>query len=232
MKSKNLRVRATPAEPLSRERILQAALEAVEADGLAALSMRKVGQRLACEAMSLYHHFPSKQHLLDAMVDHALASIPAAPRQMPALARVRHAVQAYRAMANRFPSLYPLIAVHRLNTPTGVRYIESILGLIRAVIPDDERAARYFRAIGYYITGAGLDETAGYAKGPSAAEPVSGEFIARECPQLVAAAPYFQQTQWDATFALGVDALLAALKREAAHLARTRAVKGPDAGDA
>lgn len=207
-------------QPLSRERIVQAALDEVAENGLSALSMRKVGQRLGREAMSLYHHFPSKQHLLDAMVDHAIGSIAPPPPALAPMARLRHAIDGYRAMANRFPALFPLIAVHRLNTPAGVRYIESILDLVRAVVPDDELAARYFRVIGYYIAGAGLDESAGYAKGPSAAEPVDGTFIARECPQLVRAARYFQPPHWDATFALGVDALLAALQRDAARLRR------------
>ena len=49
-------------EPLSRERIVEAALALVQADGLAGLSTRKLGQSLGCEAMSIYHHFPGKLH--------------------------------------------------------------------------------------------------------------------------------------------------------------------------
>ena len=112
-------------------------------------------------------------------------------------------------MAHRYPKLYPLIAVHRLNTPTGVRFIEQVLGSIRAVEPDPERAARQFRAFGYYLTGAALDETIGYAKGPSAAVPVTDEYVARECPLLAQSAPYFKAQHWDATFALGLEALFA-----------------------
>lgn len=202
------------AVPLTRERIVQAALAEVEAEGVAALSMRKVGQRLGREAMSLYHHFPSKQHLLDAMIDHMLLSTREPPEHLPPIEQLRFVMYEFRATANRFPALYPLRAVHRLNTPVGVRYIESILRLVRSVAPDDELAARTFRTVGYFLTGASLDETAGYARGPSAAEPVSGEFIRRECPTLARAAPYFQAEHWDRTFELGVDALLSALQRE------------------
>ncbi|MBS0344498.1 MAG: TetR/AcrR family transcriptional regulator C-terminal domain-containing protein [Proteobacteria bacterium] len=205
--------------PLTRERIVQAALAEVEADGVAALSMRKVGQRLGREAMSLYHHFPSKQHLLDAMIDHMLLTTREPPEELPPIEKLRFVMYEFRATANRFPALYPLRAVHRLNTPVGVRYIESILRLVRSVVPSDELAARTFRTVGYFLTGASLDETAGYAKGPSAAEPVSGEFIQRECPTLASAAPYFQAEHWDRTFALGVDALLSALQREVDVLA-------------
>ncbi|MDM0113376.1 TetR/AcrR family transcriptional regulator [Variovorax sp. J22R133] len=206
------------AEPLSAQRILQAALDEVAADGLPALSMRKVGLRLGREAMSLYHHFPSKQHLLDAMVDHALSSLENPPVDLTPMERVRHAIYGYRAMAHRFPALYPLIAVHRLNTPTGVCFIESILTLIQAVVQDPEVSARYFRAIGYYVTGAGLDETSGYAKGPSAADPVSDEFVMRECPRLISAGKFFQPSQWDTTFAVGIEALLSVMGQEAQRL--------------
>ncbi len=203
------------SEPLSRERILAAALDQVGAEGLAGLSTRKVGERLGCEAMSIYHHFPSKQHLLDAMVDHAIASVEMPPASLAPLDRLRRVSHAYRAMANRFPALFPLVAVHRLNTPTGVRFIEALLALVQAVLPDPELSARHFRTLGYYLVGAGLDETAGYAKGPSAAEPVDDGFIARECPRLIAVAPYFQPAHWDSTFELGVEALLAAIVRDA-----------------
>ena len=206
----------TARQPLSPERIVQAALELVDAQGLAQLSTRRIGQRLGCEAMSIYHHFPSKAHLFDAMVDHAIASVEPAPAHLDAFERLRFMCYAYRAMAHRFPALYPLVAVHRLNTPTGVRYIDSIIATIREIEPDPERAARQFRAIGYYLTGANLDETAGYAKGPSAAEPVSDAYVVEHCKALIAAAPYFQRQHWDATFEYGLQAMMASFAADVA----------------
>jgi AcrR family transcriptional regulator len=203
---------ARPA-PLTREGIVDAALVLIGDEGLAAFSTRKLGERLGCEAMSIYHHFPSKQHLLDALVEHAIQSVDVPEPAADPLDQLRTALHSYRAMAHRWPALFPLVALHRLNTPIGVRFIEAVLRLIRAAQPDAGLAARYFRVIGYYLVGAGLDETAGYARGPSAAEPVSDTFIVQECPQLVAAAPYFQRAQWDATFELGVELLLGALQR-------------------
>lgn len=208
--------RKTPArQPLTPERILRASLELVEQDGLAAFSTRRLGQRLGCEAMSIYHHYPSKHHLLDAMVDHAIGSMQWPAQDQPPPQRLRQTMYAYREMAHRFPALFPLVAIHRLNTPTGVRFIESVLALVQAVVPQAELAARHFRTLGYFLVGAALDETSGYARGPSAAEPVDGSYIARECPRLAGAAPYFQASQWDATFELGVQAMLEAMERDA-----------------
>lgn len=207
--------RKRAAQPLSRERILQAALELVDDAGLGAFSTRKLGERLGCEAMSIYHHFKSKQHLLDALVEHAIGTVEV-PEPGPGLEqRLRQSLYSYRAMARRFPALFPLVALHRLNMPAGVRFIESILRLIRAAAPDDETAARQFRALGYYLIGAGLEETAGYARGPSAAEPVGDDYVVRHCPTLVAVAPYFKEPHWDATFDYGVEAFMQGMKRAA-----------------
>ena len=95
-------------------------------------------------------------------------------------------------MALKHPKFFPFFAVHRLNTRAGVAFINGVIGILREAGFSDRDAARYFREIGYYLTGAALDETAGYAKGPSAAEPVSDATIAADFKHLAAAAPYFQ----------------------------------------
>lgn len=219
--------RAAALPALNRERIVEEALALIEAEGVAGLSFRKLAERLHCEAMSLYHHVPSKQHLLDALVDQAIDSLAEPPAGLAPQQRLRHMAYAYREMAHRYAALFPLIAVHRLNTPTGVRFIERILCAVRDVVPDDEQAARHFRALGYYLVGAGLDETAGYAKGPSAAEPVDDAYIAAHCPQLVASARFFQREQWERTFALGIDALLDAMARNPEDRSPRRPEPGP-----
>ncbi len=60
-------VEAKAREPLSRERIITAALELVDAEGLEGLTMRALGRRLGVEAMAIYHYFPNKSALLEAM---------------------------------------------------------------------------------------------------------------------------------------------------------------------
>ena len=203
--------------PLSRERIVQAAFDLADREGLEAFSMRKLGRALGVEAMSLYHFFPTKQHLVDALVEAAVESVEVPPAGLAPVERLRRLCRAYRAMAHRHAKLFPIIAVHRLNTPAGVRFIERVLGLVHEATGDDESAARYFRAVGYFLMGTGLDETSGYAKGPTAAEPVSDEFIARECPLLARTSRYFARSEWDTTFELGLEAMMAAIERSAAR---------------
>ena len=199
---------------LSRERIAAAALALVDREGLAGLSTRRLGDELGCEAMSIYHHFPSKAHLMDAVVDLMLTDARVAmAEEWDWLERLRRAAHGFRAMALKHPKFFPFFAVHRLNTLAGVGYIDSIIGILRDAGFSDRDAARYFREIGYYLTGAALDETAGYANGPSAAEPVSDETIATDFPNLAAAAPYFHPEQFEATFETGLEILLEGIRR-------------------
>ncbi len=203
-----------PAVALSRERIAAAALALVDREGLAGLTTRRLGDELGCEAMSVYHHFPSKAHLMDALVDLMLADARVAmAEEWGWLERLRRAAHGFRAMALQHPKFFPFFAVHRLNTLAGVGYIDGIIGILRDAGFSDRDAARYFREIGYYLTGAALDETAGYANGPSAAEPVSKETIDADFKHLAAAAPYFQPGHFQATFETGLEMLLAGIER-------------------
>ena len=61
--------------PLSRERVLRAAVELADEGGLASLTMRRLGERLDVEAMSLYKHVANKEDLLDGIVDIVVGEI-------------------------------------------------------------------------------------------------------------------------------------------------------------
>jgi AcrR family transcriptional regulator len=214
------------ARALSRERIVEVALSVVDQHGLAALTFRRMGAALDCEAMSIYHNFPSKRHLLDALVEKTLEGIGDPPAELDPIERLRFLGFEYRAMAHRYPKFFPHAALHRLNTPAGVAFIERMVGHFRVALPDERLAAQVFRIFGYYVVGAALDETSGYAAGPSAAEPISDEYISRECPQLAASAPYFKATWFDSTFELGFDMLLKGIgEARATLLSNTRSPK-------
>jgi AcrR family transcriptional regulator len=199
---------AQAKSPLSRERIADAAMVLIDRHGLAALSIRKLAEELGCEAMSLYHHFPSKGHLLDALVDQCIAGADLPAGGLPWVEQLRRAAHGFRRMALRHPKFAPLLVVHRLNTPIGVAYLDKIIGIFRKAGFDDKSAGTLFRDVSYFLMGAVLDESSGYANGPSAAEPVSDAAIARDCPNLAAVAPFFKPVHFDATFEAGLEILL------------------------
>jgi AcrR family transcriptional regulator len=96
---------------LTRRRILDAALELVDSEGLKALSMRRLGAALGVEAMSLYHHFSSKGELLDGLVATVLNEVPL-PEATPTgwADAVRYGFGAFRRILLAHPELFPLIA--------------------------------------------------------------------------------------------------------------------------
>src|SRR5512132_364443 len=136
--------------PLTRERIVAAALALIDREGLAAFSLRGLGAFLGCEPMSIYHYFPSKAHLMDALIDDALRGVLVEPPGADPIDRLRAMAHSYLQVARRHPRLFPLVAVHRLNTPTGVGVIEEVLALVHEAVPDGRLAAQYFRALSYY----------------------------------------------------------------------------------
>lgn len=209
-------------KPLDRARIELTALQLIERHGLADFSLRQLGKALGVEAMSLYHHFPSKAHLFDALLDRIVSETPPDDPQLEPLERLRIACYGYRSIAHKYPKFFSYMAVHRMNTRTALAYINRIAGIFRDAGVDDETAARAFRVAGYYLIGAGLEETSGYAKGPSAVEPVPDEIVSREFPHIASFARYFKASEFEATFQLGLDLLLAPLREVAARTSKAK----------
>ncbi|MGX5830677.1 TetR/AcrR family transcriptional regulator [Mesorhizobium sp. 43Arga] len=198
---------------LSREMIEDAAFEVIEREGFAGFSARKLAVALGCEAMSIYHHFPSMAHLFEAMVDRLVGPLEMPDSGLPWRQRMRMAILDYRRIGREHPAFATYFLTYRMNSPTCLAYLDGIIGLFNDGGFDQEVAARLFRAVGYYLTGAVLDETAGYAKGPSAVTPVSNEELGRNFPNVAAAGRYFGKAEFDKTFELGLDMLLDEMER-------------------
>jgi AcrR family transcriptional regulator len=196
------------SRPLSRETIEQAALVLIEQDGLEAFSTRRLGDKLGCQAMSIYHHFPSKAHILDALVDRFLASIPLpSVKQSPSL-RLHAIARNWRRAALTYPRLYPYLALHRWNSETGVKFLAEIMQCFYDAGFSDEASARHFRVLCHLVLGATLDEINGYGNGPSSAHPISDSAIKNLYPSVAKASKYFQPNQFERTFEYGLDLFL------------------------
>lgn len=201
-----------PSRGLSRERIAAAALDLIEKEGLEAFSTRKLAEVLGCQAMSIYHHFPSKAHLMDALVDRVLGEARPVP-EGSWRERLEFLARDYRRLALAYPRFYGFLALHRLNTRGGLAFLERVTAVFREAGLDDLTAAALFRCFGYYLLGAAMDETAGYSKGPSTVEPIPPEIFVRDYPDIAAFGPYFGPERFEATFNLGLAILLEGAER-------------------
>lgn len=198
---------------LSREMIEDAAFEVIEREGLAGFSMRKLAAALGCEAMSIYHHFPSQAHLFEALVDRLIGPLKMPDPDLPWRQRMRMVVLDYRRIGREHPAFASYFLSYRMNSPVCLAYIDNIVGLFNDGGFDQEMAARLFRAVGYYLLGAVLDETAGYSKGPSAVTTVGREQLERDFPNIAIAGRYFGTAEFDKTFDLGLEMLLDEMER-------------------
>src|SRR5215475_6272956 len=119
-----------PRPTLSRERILRAALELADEGGIESVTMRKLGQVLGYEAMSLYNHVANKDDLLDGILDLVLSEMepPAPDGGLPAIRAA--AISAHEALRRH------QWAAGLLMTPTRVRpgrleFMDGLLGALR-----------------------------------------------------------------------------------------------------
>jgi len=116
---------------LSRERVVAAAIELADADGLASLSMRSVARRLGVEAMSLYHHVANKEDLLDGMVDAVFAEFHTPTPGGDWVQELRRRSRSARDVLKRHPWAVGLMDSRRNPGFETLRHHDAVLGCLR-----------------------------------------------------------------------------------------------------
>jgi AcrR family transcriptional regulator len=136
---------ATPAEskpttriPLSRERVLRAAVKVADDGGIESLTMRRIAEELGAEAMSLYYHVANKEDILSGMADVIASEIndvvdrieaPSKGSAWKSAARLR--IVSARQVLLRHPWAPGLLATRSSTSMAIIRYYEGLLGLMR-----------------------------------------------------------------------------------------------------
>jgi AcrR family transcriptional regulator len=214
--------RREPARPLTREAVVEAALALVDAEGPDGCSMRRLGRALGVEGMAVYHYFPSKDHLLDAVVERLVGEVVIpGPEAGDALSRVEALARSYRGLARRHPRAFVLLATRRFRTEGSLRFLESVLALLEEAGFDPPAAAATFRLLGFFLNGAGLGDAAVAEAAASPGPPIDAAAL----PCAARAAPYLGPDHLDRNFELGLAAIVAHV-RAMAPSARGRVVGG------
>lgn len=117
--------------PLTRGRVLKAAVRLADREGIEAVSMRRLGTELGIEAMSLYTHVRGKDDLLDGMIELVIGEIPVHREDAGWKASLRTTILAARAVVLRHPWAPRIIASRNDPGPSGLRYYDAVMGILR-----------------------------------------------------------------------------------------------------
>ena len=144
--------------PLSRERVLQAALRLVDDGGLEALSMRKLALELGVQAMSLYNHVANKDDIIDGLVEIVVGEIEVPSFDLDWKTAMRRRSTSAHAMLLRHPwATMPLVSGINVG-PAMLGYINATLGCLYEAGFSLEMADRIWNAIDSHIYGFTLQE--------------------------------------------------------------------------
>jgi AcrR family transcriptional regulator len=172
--------------------------------------MRALGKRLGVEAMSLYHHVPSKEAVLDGVVEVVLDEVASRGHRgwRPTL---RELAQRYREASKRHPRVLLLFSSRTLTMPSWRRAVEDTLAALRGGGFTDEQAVHAYRVFWAYVVGYVLAELRlAESQGLDAYHEHLSE---SEYPATLALSSVLRDTDRDEEFARGVDLVLDAVAR-------------------
>jgi AcrR family transcriptional regulator len=148
----------TARSPLTRDSVLQTAMDIADAEGLKAVSMRRVAGELGVEAMSLYHHIPGKEQLLDELVDWLFRRV-----ELPAIGTgwrdgMRERARSARSVFTAHPWGLTLAESRRTAGPALLEHHDAVLGCLRRDGFSVALAAHAFAVLDSYVYGFVLTE--------------------------------------------------------------------------
>jgi AcrR family transcriptional regulator len=204
---------------LTKDRILGAAVDLADREGLGALTMRRLGAELGFEAMALYKHVANKEEILDGMVELIVGQIEIPETGADWREAMRRRAISAREVLSKHSWVIGLLEARGSSGPTTMSYLNAILGNLMAAGFPMEYAAHAFSLLDSYIYGQVIQET---SMGPSTPEdPTEPAPSARdqttmsEYPHLIAMYEHAQTFEYtfDGEFEFGLELILDGLER-------------------
>jgi AcrR family transcriptional regulator len=149
-----------PRERLNRARVVRAAVGLADARGIESLSMRRLGEELGVEAMSLYTHVAGKDDLLDGMTDAVFAEIQLPGPEEDWRTAMRERAFSARAALTRHPWAISLMQSRTSPGPATLRHHDAVIGALRRGGFSLALTAHAFSAIDSYVYGFALQQAA------------------------------------------------------------------------
>jgi AcrR family transcriptional regulator len=142
--------------PLSRERVLDAAIKLADQGGLESLSMRKLGQELGVEAMAVYYHFANKDEVIDGIVDIVFSQIDLPASGADWKSAMRQRAVSLRDVLLRHRWAIGLMESRRKPGPANLRHHDVVIGSLRSAGLNMPTIAHAYSLVDSYIYGFAL----------------------------------------------------------------------------
>lgn len=202
---------------LTRDQILDAALDLVDREGVKGLTMRRLGAALGVEAMTLYHHVPNKDALLDGLVERVFGrALPVAAGDTGWRDWLRAYAGALRATLLRHPGVLPLAASRPAVTPATLDAVERGLEVLTAAGFPLGKAVHALNTLSLLVIAhTAAEDTVGTSEGTGSAAWLRTLETERH-PLVTEAARSGAGTDDGERFAFAVEALLTGFAEQAA----------------
>jgi len=149
---------AKKRSPLSRQRVLEGAVSLADRVGVEALTIRKLATELEVKPMTIYHHVPNKDAILDGMVAAVFAEIHLPAPGSPWKSALRQRCASARRVLARHPWATPLMESRRKPGPATLRHHDTVLGFLRSGGFSLELAAHAYALLDAFVYGFALQE--------------------------------------------------------------------------
>ncbi|MGB3763470.1 MAG: TetR/AcrR family transcriptional regulator C-terminal domain-containing protein [Ornithinimicrobium sp.] len=143
---------------LSRESVLRKALTLADEVGIEAFTMRKLAAALDVKPMTIYHHVPGKEQILDGIVDLVFAEMELPPPGLDWQEAMRRRCTSAREVLNRHPWAPPLMESRTTPGPASMRHHDAVLGCLRGGGLSLDTTAHAYAILDSYVYGFTLQE--------------------------------------------------------------------------
>lgn len=144
--------------PLSRERVLTAAVALADRGGVARLTIRALSSELDVRPMTLYHHVANKEAILDGIVDRVFAEIDPPPTDLGWREAIRHRCSSARAVLASHPWATPLVETRTSPGPATLDHHEAVLACLRRGGLSVPLTAHAYAVLDAFVHGFALQE--------------------------------------------------------------------------
>ena len=212
----------TKRSTLNRERVLEAAIELADETGIDSLTIRKLAERLDVGTMTIYHHVPSKEEIVDGMVEAVFSEIEKPPTDVDWKTAIRRRCISARRVLKLHPWAAPLMESRMAPGPANLSHHDAVLGCLRNGGLSLQMAAHAYAILDSFIYGYAFEEATlpaqdgeGFAE---IAEQIAAHFPADQYPHLAELTfEHVLQPGYDFgdSFEFGLDLIIDGLDRAA-----------------